>query len=212
MADRARALIPDRYALQGAAVCVATAGGPRQQILRPTELEDQALHRDLHREVLLGDQAVFDSTQGVKPRIEGQAILLEQPRASLLVDSLGSVGLVQPATDPGSSGLPALIEEDVADRVVRSLRLTAWVFDRIDPVRRLSHVVPVVALLSAAYMGWRTRSEHAGSPNSMQMPMNVGDRVLVALTPAARPRASLTYEVREMTEDLVALLRRAYKA
>src|SRR5438105_14686848 len=28
MADRARALIPDRYGLQGAALCVATAGGP----------------------------------------------------------------------------------------------------------------------------------------------------------------------------------------
>jgi hypothetical protein len=211
MAERARALIPDRHGLQGAALCVATAGGPRQQVLRPAELEDQALQRDLHREVLLGDQAVFDSTQGVSPRIEGQAILLQQPRASLLVDSLGSVGLVQPASDPGTPGLPALIEEDVADRVARSLRLTAWILDRIDPVRRLSHVVPVVALLSAAYMGWRTRSEHAASPNSMQMPMNVGDRVLVGLAPAARPRASLTFEVQELTEDLVALLRRAYK-
>lgn len=120
MADRARALIPDRYGLQGAALCVATAGGPRQQILRPAELEDQALQRDLHREVLLGDQAVFDSTQGVKARVEGQAILLEQPRASLVVDSLGSVGLVQPAADPGTAGLPALIEEDVADRVAKS--------------------------------------------------------------------------------------------
>ncbi len=56
--------------------------------LRPAELEDQALHRDLHREVLLGDQAVFDSTQGVKQRIRGKAILLEQPQASLMVDSL----------------------------------------------------------------------------------------------------------------------------
>ena len=70
----------------------------------------------------------------------------------------------------------------------------------------------MVALLSAAYMGWRTQSEHAASPNSMQMPMSVGDRVLVGLTPAARPRASLTYEVQDLTEDLVALLRRAYKA
>jgi hypothetical protein len=81
-----------------------------------------------------------------------------------------------------------LIEEDVADRVARSLRLTAWILDRIDPVRRLSHVVPVVALLSAAYMGWRTRSEHAASPNSMQVPMNVGDRVLVGLAPRCAPK------------------------
>ena len=37
------------------------------------------------------------------------------------------------------------------------------------------------------------------------------DRVLVGLAPAVRPRASLTFEVQELTEDLVALLRRAYK-
>lgn len=212
MADRASALIPDRYGLQGAALCVATAGGPRQQCLRPAQLEDPALQRDLHREALLGAQAVFDTTQGVNVRIEGQALLLAQPRASLLVDSQGSVRVMQPAADPDTPGLPALIEEDVADRIARSLRLTAWILDRIDPVWRLSHVVPAVALLSAAYMGLRTRSEHSASPNSMQMPMNVGDRVLVGLTPAARPRASLIYEVRELTEDFVALLGRAYKS
>jgi hypothetical protein len=97
MSERARALIPDRYGLQGAALCVATSCGPRQQILRPAQLEEPALERDLHREVLLGDQAVFDTTEGVKARIEGQAIVLEQPgAASLLVDALGSVRLVQP--------------------------------------------------------------------------------------------------------------------
>jgi hypothetical protein len=78
-------------------------------------------------------------------------------------------------------------------------------------VRRLSHVAPTVALLSAAYLGWRTRAEHAESPNSVQMPMNVGDRVVVGLTPAVRPRPALTYEGREMIEDFVALLRRAYR-
>lgn len=101
-----------------------------------------------------------------------------------------------------------LIEEDVADRLARSLRLTAWILDRIDAVRRLSHVAPTVALVSAAYLGWRTRNEHAASPNSVQMPMNVGDRVVVGLTPAVRPRAALTYEVPEMVADLIALLRR----
>jgi hypothetical protein len=212
MVERARALIPDRYGLQGAVLCVASASGPRQPILRPAQLEERTLERDLHREVLLGQNAVFDTTEGVQVRIEGQAIVLEQPRASLRVDSLGSVGLVQPATDPDGSGLPALIEEEVGDRLARSFRLTAWILDRIDPVRRLSHVAPSVALLSAAYLGWRTRDEHAASPSSIQMPTNVGDRVVVALTPIARPRGALTYEVPELREDFLALLRRTYKA
>src|SRR5581483_5425501 len=162
------------------------------------------------REAVLGQHAVLDTAQGVQPRVIGQALLLEQAHASLLVDSFGSVRLTLPATEP-RAGLPVLLEEDVADLLVRSVRLTAWILDRIDPVRRLSHVAPTVALLSAAYLGWRTRSEHAASPNTIQMPMNVGDRVVVALTPPVRPRAALTHEVPEMVEDFVALLRRAYR-
>ena len=212
LAERAQALIPDRYGLQAATLCVATACGPRQQILRPSALDEPSLERDLHREVLLGEHAVFDTTQGVQVRLTGEAILLEQARASLMVDSLGSVRLIQPATDAGAAGLPVLIEEEVGDRLARSFRLTAWILDRIDPVRRLSHVAPTVALLSAAYLGWRTRDEHAASPNTVQMPMNVGDRVVVGLTPAVRPRAALTYEVPELAEDFIALLRRIYRA
>jgi hypothetical protein len=211
MAERARALIPDRYGLQGAVLCVASACGPRQQILRPAQQEEPKLVRDLHREVLLGADAVFDTTEGVQERIEGQAIVLEQARASLRVDSLGSVGIMQPATELERSGLPALIEEEVGDRLARSFRLTAWIVDRIDPVKRLTHVAPTVALWSAGYLGWRTRDEHMASPSSIQMPTDVKDRVVVGLTPVARPRGALTYEVPELTEDFIALLRRTYK-
>ena len=45
----------------------------------------------------------------------------------------------------------------------------------------------------------------------MQMPVNVGDREVVGLTPAVRPRGALTYEVRELVEDVLALLRRIYQ-
>jgi hypothetical protein len=118
---------------------------------------------------------------------------------------------MQPATELERSGLPALIEEEVGDRLARSFRLTAWIVDRIDPVKRLTHVAPTVALLSAGYLGWRTRDEHMASPSSIQMPTDVKDRVVVGLTPVARPRGALTYEVPELTEDFIALLRRTYK-
>lgn len=173
-------------------------------------MDERSLERDLHREALLGDHAILDKANGLQPRVTGDALLLEQPQASLLVDSFGSVRLTLPAVEP-RAGLPVLLEEDVADRLARSLRLTAWILDRIDAVRRLSHVTPAVALLSAAYLRWRTRAEHAESPNSVQMPMSVGDRVVVGLTPTVRPRSALMYEGREMVEDFVALLRRAYR-
>jgi len=208
--ERAHALIPDRYGFQGATLCLATSGGPRQQILRPSELEEANLVGHLHREALLGEHAVFDTAQGVDRRIEGTTLLLEQRGASLTVDQLGSVRVIQPAADLRGSALPALIEEDLTQRLARSFRLTALTLDRVDPVRRLSHVAPVVALLSAAYVGWRTREEHARSPQSIEIPMNVGDRLVVELTPAVCPRAALTFETPKLIEDFVVLLKRAY--
>jgi hypothetical protein len=212
MVDRAQALIDERARFPVATLCLATACGPRQEVLRPAELEDQALARDLHREVLLGDDALFEETEGVQTRIEGDALILEQRLASLLVDSLGSVRLAWPATDQGGAGLPALIEEEVAEQLSRSFRLTAWILDRIDHVRRLTHVSTAVGLLSATYVGWRTRAEHAASPSSMTMPMNVRDREVATLAPAVRPRGALTYEVPQLTEDFLALLRRRYRS
>jgi Domain of unknown function (DUF4062) len=210
MLERAGTFIPDRHGLLGAALCLVTTGGPRQQVLRPSEVGDPTLERDLHQGALLGEHAIFDTTEGVTPRIDSSAIELEQPRASLVIDALGTIRVIQPANDPSSSGLPVLIEEEVRDRLTRAVRLTAWALDRVDPVRRLSHVAPTVALLSAAYLGWRTKEEHARSPNSVQMPMNVGDRVVVELTPPVRPRAALTHEARELVDDFLALLRTIY--
>ena len=104
-----------------------------------------------------------------------------------------------------------IIEEDLSDRIARGLRLAGWILDRIDHPRRLTHVAPVVALLSASYVGWHTRVEHLANPNTVQMPMGVGDRLVISLMPAVRPRAALANTVGELTEDFVALLRRAYE-
>jgi hypothetical protein len=103
-----------------------------------------------------------------------------------------------------------IIQEDLSDRIAHGVRLAGWILDRIDHPRRLTHVAPVAALLSVASLGWHTRAEHLANPNTMQMPMSVGDRLVIALTPAVRPRAVLTNTVGELTEDFVALLRRAY--
>jgi hypothetical protein len=207
---RAVDLVPDRRDSHGGSLCIAVAGGPRRQVIRPAELEDPELQRDLHREVLLGEHAAFDTTEGVRTRIDGSAFRVEQDHASLLVDALGSVCLVRSALDREASGLPVIIEEDLSNRIAHGLRLAGWILDRIDHPRRLTHVAPAVALLSASYLGWQTRAEHVSSPNTVQMPMNVGDRVVVTLTPAVHPRASLTHTVGELTEDFVALLRQAY--
>jgi hypothetical protein len=210
LAGRAGVLIPDRLGFQEASLVLAIAGGPTQQVIRPAQLDDEELRRDLHRELLLGEHATFDTTHGVDVRVESNTLLLGQDRASFAVDSSGSICVLLPTVDRERSGLPVIIEEDLRDRLSDAFALVAWALDRIDPVMRLSHVAPAVAILSGAYLGWRTREEHAASPNTVAMPMNVGDRLVVTLTPPVCPRPALRYSVGELTEDFVTLLRRAY--
>src|SRR5262249_47891175 len=132
---------------------------------------------------------------------------------SLLVDDLGSIRILQPAVERqrGVTSLPALIEEDVRNRLTNAIQLSGWVLDRVDPVRRLSDVLPIVALNNAGYMAWRTRAEHAASPTSMTIPM-VAESEVVTLSPALRPRAALLHDTDRMVEDFISLLRRRFRA
>ena len=212
MLDRARALLPDtRNHAQGIMLTLVVAGGPRQQVLRPRELESPGLEEELSREALFGAFRMLDRTVGTRHTIRENALVIEQDKASILVDQLGTVRLVVPAERPRTRGdfasvsLRVAIREDVEELLQRALRFVAWVLDRIDPVRRISDVVPVVNLSGA--LGWRTRVEHERSPNSVTMRMSQ-EPATVSLTPARRHRAALGQDTAAIAEDLAALLER----
>jgi hypothetical protein len=213
MLRRAIALVPEERRGSEATLALVVAGGPRQPVLRPAQLEDPALRRDLTQAALFGDPPVFDPGSGTTPRMEGDALLLEQERASLLVDPLGTVRLMQAAEAPRdrrgfARGFSMLIEEDVRELLVRGLRFVAVILDCIDPPRRLSDVVPVVTVDRGSTMNWRTRAEHANSPTVGTVAMGAKDRVVVQLAPARRHRAALSQAVAAIAEDFTVLLRR----
>lgn len=135
--------------------------------------------------------------------------MIEQEKASILIDQLGTVRLVLAAEGPhtlgGFASVAVAIREDVEELLQRALRCVAWVLDRIDPIRRISDVVPVVSLSGA--LGWRTRAEHERSPNSFTMRMSQ-EAATVFLTPARRYRAALSQDAQALAEDLAALLER----
>jgi hypothetical protein len=59
MVARATAVLPDgRRSVGAPQLAFAVAGGPRQQVLRPVELEQVDLSRDVQREALFGDVRV----------------------------------------------------------------------------------------------------------------------------------------------------------
>lgn len=216
MIARARALLPkdQRGMTTGAASFVlAVAGGPRQPVLRPSELEDAGLLRDLHQMALFGPAPVFSGEAGVGHEVRGHTLTLAQdrPRRLLSIDEEGSLVLQLPL-DRDRTGMPAILVEDLHELIGRSLRFSADVLDRVDRVQRLSQVAVAATLLEAGYRGWRTRAEHAASPNNMTMGRMSDEGAPVSLSPPHRPRTALRQQADRLAEDLVVLLRRRAQA
>jgi len=211
--ERASALIPSRHGTMGSPQLVlAIAGGPLQAVLRPTEVEDPHLARDVQREALFGPFSVLDPSDGTRIDVRDDTLFLEQQSASLALDQVGSVRVLQAtrrARERFRTEIPALIEEDLTEALSRGLRFSGWLLDRVDPLRRVTDVVPAVALLDAGYMAWRTRAEHGENPQSGHIQMGQEGDSVISLRPARRHRQALTHDADRIAADLVALLRRA---
>lgn len=210
MLARANALMPDDRRTAGAKLAVAVAGGPRQSVLRPAQIEDAKLRKELAQDAIFGEWPVLSSERGSRPRIENHRLIIDQGEGAIVLDEQGSVCVVMPIEREGP--MAAIIEEDVREAIERALRFIGGVLDRIDGVDRLSHVAVTVSILGAGYFGWRTRREHEASPNTMQMNMH-GDEHFrpINLTPPHRPRAALRQDTAAIAQDLTVLLRRLWR-
>ncbi len=82
---------------------VSVAGGPRQQILRPTEIEAPALARKIMQEATYGQEPIFDAASGSTSKIENGSLVVEQVdrNAAIYLDELGTVRIVMPARSEG---------------------------------------------------------------------------------------------------------------
>lgn len=209
MLSRAHALLPDDRQSGGARLILVVAAGPRQQVVRPRELEAPQLEEALTQEALFGSIRILDRTAGTRPTIRNDALVIEQENASIFLDQLGTVRIIVSIERPRSRGDYGLagvaIQEDVEELLQRMLRFVAFTLDRVDPPLRLSDVVPVVSLQGA--MTWRTRAEHLRSPNSYPVRLST-EAAVVSLMPARRHRAALSHEAAAIAEDLITLLGR----
>ncbi len=206
---RAQELVPRDARRNSAAIVVALSFGPKQQLLRPKQLEDPTLARRLHKEARFGQHAVFDELAEAAVGIKGDTLVLEQGERAILLDELGSMVFELPALSREDRGLGWLIAEDIDERIETALRFAHEVLRTIDGTERATHVAIVAALLDAAHNGWKTREEFRREPNSGTMGM-ADKRILVNLRPAARPREQLGHDPKTLAEDLVHLLRRAH--
>ncbi len=209
MTLRAGKLLPPAERGHSAQLALVVAWGPRQQILRPKELDDGALSRELHQAARFGENAIFDEHAATKTSIRGDSLVIEQPGSGFSLDELGSLVVEQPAVSSGGfTGW--LVEEDLVDRLERALRFVNEVVGKIDGTERLTHGAITCALLDAAHVGWKTREELRRQPNSGTLSMGADQRIVASLRPPVRSREQLRHDTRLIAEDLAHLLRRAH--
>jgi hypothetical protein len=219
--SRALSLLPatNRNA-SGATLSLAVATGPAQSILRPAEIEAPALTNALQQHALFGSTPLFDRTIGTHSALQAGALVIHQDgrqgRASSIALWEGGDVLIQlPAGNQSREiTLPVVIEEDIAAQLDGAIGYAAWVLAHIDSTEKLTHVALAARLTGGGVFGWRTRREHAASPNSGGFSMfgHEEDRnAPVLLTPAHQVRQALTMAAPRLVEDLVVLLRRQWK-
>lgn len=191
-----------------AQLVVSIAGGPRQQVLRPVELEAQDLVRSVQREAMFGESAVLDPDAATKHQIQGSRLLIAQTSRQVSLDEDGSVVVTQPATTAGPRRISALVDESIVSMVERALRFAGWLLDEIDPVRRVTDVAVATRLLGAGHTPWMTGDELERSGGSYTMGAG-DDDATVMLTPPTQPRQALLFEPARLAEDITVLLRRS---
>jgi hypothetical protein len=206
---------PDRHSSRAAAVCLAIAGGPQQQVLRPAEMEASDLAEALHREALFGGSRIFLRNLGVESGIDGAALVLEQEGGGRIqLEEDGAISLRLPLAEAdqrrrGHMSFPAIIEETVLAQITAGLGYASWLLDHIDATQRLAHLACAARIEAGGYMAWRTQKQQDDSPNGGSVSTFGNDeRQPVSLH---KPRPALRLDRQRLAEDLLVPLRRQWK-
>lgn len=208
MLERGRRLLPDSRS-GGAKLALVAVPGPRQELVSPARLDSSQLREQLLE--LAQTSSLFDRFERTAVRDELECLVLEQPAASLQLDSSGTLCIVQPAAFRDSTNrmrMETLVEEDLRDRIGQTLRTLAAGLDSFDPTHRCPSVVVIAALIDGAWLPWKTLSEYRATPDSATMGRG-GDLVEVLPSGQAMPRPALRNRADEIAGDVTARLRRA---
>ena len=211
MTQRAIALLPTErrgYYSGTASLNLAVAGGPRQSILRPVEIEKDTLANALMQRAMFGDPRLFDISLGAQQGMEGDVLVLGQDRGvQITLNEQGSVCISVPI-ERSSRMMPEIIYEVVQGQLAGALGYASWVLDLIDSTQRLTHVAIAAGLTGADNMAWRTQRESLANPNSVSVGTRTNEQASVQIT---KTRAALRLNAAHIVEDLVVPLRRLWR-
>ena len=215
MVDAARRLIPDEergfVRMTGPIFHLAIAGGPTQTIIRPSEIEDNALVDGIIAD-LSSPAGYFSYRRRTEPRLESGALLIEQENGAIFrIDEAGAMLLSVPI-EQASGHIKPLIEENISAAIEKAFSFADRMLEKFDRTQKLTRIVIAADIGTSGVFGWRTAHEQAASPDSIQVGMNRLASGPVMLNPPDRTRMALRAEHTRLTEDLLALLRRRYRS
>lgn len=212
MLEEAMAALPEEqrgYSQFGRSLVLSLAPGPKQAILRPSEIESSQLADEISQAALFGAAKLFSTENSNVVKVQGHALILthDEGRGEVRLEPEGTISIRLPLNLAGHGMV--VIEEDVIATLSKALRYATWLLGKVDPTQRLTHCALASKITGGDGGTWRTQKEQEASPGSFQMFMDKPEAV--HLRPAHRPRAALTQQAEELVEDLVALLRREWK-
>jgi hypothetical protein len=196
-----------RYYSQPSLV-LSVIGGPPQPVLRPSEIENPQLARDLLQEALFGSYPIFDHRFGNQTRIENNNLVMNQENRERVIKLVPQGGLIFNLNLDHQS-LMVIIQEKLKQEIFNAFKYAGMVFEKIDPTQRLTHVAFAAGFTGSEYITIRTQAEHYANPNSVTIGIGQADTRPVHLIPAHRSRGSFNHETEKLVEDLIVLLRRA---
>lgn len=222
LAARASAILPEqRRDGHGSVFFLGVAAGPEQTVLRPSEMDDAVLAEGMQQQALFGPTAIFARAQGTLARMEGDALVIYQgdryaEAAAVRLWPTGDIAIQLPlARGEGGMGFAVIVEEEIEEKLRMALAYATWLLDKIDPTKALTHIALSARVVGGSAYEWRTRAQHAASPNSGTIAMfsREDERdAPVSLSPAHKPRAALSMDAARISQDLLALMRRRWKA
>lgn len=219
LARDAEAMLADlhRDRAQGELVLrFAIVGGPRRQVLRPVELEDEGLVDAIHQHAMFSTPRLFEREAATERRIEGDTLVIEQEGGARI--SLGERGQIELRLPLERSGkqrrafggfMLAIIQESVVRELANAIAFSSWLLDHVDATQRITHVSMAAMIEASDHLSWRTQAEQDASPNSGTMRMGEAPRRPAVLD---RPRAAIKFDATRIAEDLMVPLRRQWKA
>lgn len=214
--ETAKSLIPQQnqnyLSTQRPLLHLAVAGGPSQSILRPSEIEDEAMISSLVSDLTNGPRAYFSYRFRTEPKLEQGALIISQENGSRFRVDEAAAMLISVRIVEAEEGMKPLIEENVGDALDLALGFADQMLERFDRTQKLSRIVLVASIETASMFGWRTAAEQNANPKSGSFGMFNKEPRPIHLNPADRTRMALKSERAAIVQDLLALLRRQHSS